>query len=97
MTSNHLTEQQRAGNELFLGAGGWGYGMAAPVPLTGEPPVPWGYGWYGGTGTGLAHRSGARADGHPPDPACPDLTRAAAALHGLLDGGHRGYVLTGHR
>ena len=31
--------------------GGWGYGMAAPVPLTGEPPVPWGYGWDGGTGT----------------------------------------------
>jgi CubicO group peptidase (beta-lactamase class C family) len=51
MTSNHLSEQQRAGNELFLGAGGWGYCMAAPVPLTGEPPVPWGYGWYGGTGT----------------------------------------------
>jgi CubicO group peptidase (beta-lactamase class C family) len=51
MTSNHLSEQQRGGNELFLDTGGWGYCMAAPVPLTGPPPVPWGYGWYGGTGT----------------------------------------------
>ena len=51
MTRNHLTEVQRTGNELFLGAGGWGYCMAAPVPLTGETPVPWGYGWNGGTGT----------------------------------------------
>ena len=25
--------------------------MAAPVPLEGELPVPWGYGWDGGTGT----------------------------------------------
>jgi CubicO group peptidase (beta-lactamase class C family) len=52
MTRNHLTEEQRAANTLFLGEhGGWGYGMAAPVPLEGEPPVPWGYGWDGGTGT----------------------------------------------
>jgi CubicO group peptidase (beta-lactamase class C family) len=51
MTTNHLTEAQRAGNELFFGAGGWGCCMAAPVPSAGEPPVPWGYGWNGGTGT----------------------------------------------
>ena len=25
--------------------------MAAPGPVTGEPPVPWGFGWNGGTGT----------------------------------------------
>ncbi len=54
MTRNHLTEEQRAANVLFFGEhGGWGYGMAAPgpAPPTGEPPVPWGYGWDGGTGT----------------------------------------------
>ena len=37
---------------LFLGAhGGWGYGMGAPGPIHGEPPIPWGFGWNGGTGT----------------------------------------------
>lgn len=24
--------------------------MAAPGPVTGEPPIPWGFGWNGGTG-----------------------------------------------
>ncbi|MBV9282187.1 MAG: beta-lactamase family protein [Chloroflexi bacterium] len=52
MTRNHLTAEQRAGARLFLGEhGGWGYGMAAPGPVAGEPPVPWGIGWTGGTGT----------------------------------------------
>ena len=54
MTTNHLTELQRMSAPLFLGeSGGWGYGMAAPGPLpeAAEPPVPWGYGWDGGTGT----------------------------------------------
>jgi CubicO group peptidase (beta-lactamase class C family) len=52
MTRDHLTDGQREPNELFLGRdGGWGYGMAAPGPLRGEPPVPWGFGWDGGTGT----------------------------------------------
>ena len=52
MTRDHLTAEQRASATLFLGEhGGWGYGMAAPGPITGEPPVPWGYGWDGGTGT----------------------------------------------
>lgn len=53
MTADHLTAAQRASGSLFLGdqGGGWGYGMAAPGPLAAEPPVPWGYGWNGGTGT----------------------------------------------
>ena len=25
--------------------------MAAPGPVHGAPPVPWGFGWNGGTGT----------------------------------------------
>lgn len=52
MTRDHLTAEQRASAQQFLGEhGGWGYGMAAPGPITGEPPVPWGFGWDGGTGT----------------------------------------------
>lgn len=52
MTANHLTEEQRATARLFLGEhGGWGYCMAAPGPLSGAPPIPWGFGWDGGTGT----------------------------------------------
>jgi CubicO group peptidase (beta-lactamase class C family) len=51
MTTNHLTDKQRAAGSVFLGTEGWGYGMAAPVPPTDELPVPWGYGWHGGTGT----------------------------------------------
>ena len=52
MTRDHLTAEQRRSARLFLGEhGGWGYGMGAPGPITGEPPVPWGYGWNGGTGT----------------------------------------------
>jgi CubicO group peptidase (beta-lactamase class C family) len=52
MTRDHLSASQRAGSAPFLGPGfGWGYGMAAPAPLSGEPPRPWGYGWTGGSGT----------------------------------------------
>jgi CubicO group peptidase (beta-lactamase class C family) len=52
MTHNHLTDEQRAPNKLFFGEhGGWGYCMATPGPVSGEPPIPWGFGWNGGTGT----------------------------------------------
>jgi CubicO group peptidase (beta-lactamase class C family) len=52
MTRDHLTAQQRKSASLFLDeGGGWGYGMGAPGPIDGEPPVPWGFGWNGGTGT----------------------------------------------
>ncbi len=52
MTRDHLTAEQRRSASLFLGEhGGWGYGMAAPGPVSGEPPIPWGFGWNGGTGT----------------------------------------------
>ena len=52
MTTDHLTAAQRASAPMFFGEhGGWGYCMAAPGPLQGVPPVPWGFGWNGGTGT----------------------------------------------
>ena len=59
MTRDHLTAAQRASATLFLGAHGWGYGMAAPGPLAGEPPIPWGFGWNGGTGTAWSSDPGA--------------------------------------
>jgi CubicO group peptidase (beta-lactamase class C family) len=52
MTTDHLTAAQRASAPVFFGEhGGWGYCMAAPGPLHAAPPVPWGFGWNGGTGT----------------------------------------------
>jgi CubicO group peptidase (beta-lactamase class C family) len=52
MTRDHLTAEQRASATLFLGEhGGWGSGMATPGPINSEPPIPWGFGWDGGTGT----------------------------------------------
>jgi CubicO group peptidase (beta-lactamase class C family) len=52
MTRDHLTAEQRASAGFFLAPyGGWGYGMAAPGPVSDEPPKPSGYGWNGGTGT----------------------------------------------
>jgi CubicO group peptidase (beta-lactamase class C family) len=46
MTTNRLTAAQRAGNEMFLDAGGWGLGMGAPIEFGAG-----GFGWDGGTGT----------------------------------------------
>jgi CubicO group peptidase (beta-lactamase class C family) len=43
MTTDHLTEEQRAASTLFLEGDGWGYGGA--VSTDGR------YGWVGGTGT----------------------------------------------
>jgi CubicO group peptidase (beta-lactamase class C family) len=52
MSTNHLTEEQRASASLFLGAdSGWGLGMAAPVAGRVPVGVPRGFGWNGGTGT----------------------------------------------
>jgi CubicO group peptidase (beta-lactamase class C family) len=46
MTTNRLTPEQCAGNEMFLDAGGWGLGMGAPFEFGNG-----GFGWDGGTGT----------------------------------------------
>jgi CubicO group peptidase (beta-lactamase class C family) len=52
MTTDHLTAAQRAGNEIFLGEhGGWGFGMSAPAAGTTSQPMPYGFGWDGGSGT----------------------------------------------
>jgi CubicO group peptidase (beta-lactamase class C family) len=51
MTTDRLSNAQRAASELFLGEHqGWGLGMA--VPASGSTaPLPSGFGWDGGTGT----------------------------------------------
>lgn len=55
MTRDHLTAAQRDASALFLdGYGGWGYAMAAPGPVVGALPIPYGYGWTGGSGTAWA-------------------------------------------
>jgi CubicO group peptidase (beta-lactamase class C family) len=50
MTTDHLTATQRRDADLFLGGGGWGYGMAVPPADGGGQRIP-GYGWDGGSGT----------------------------------------------
>jgi CubicO group peptidase (beta-lactamase class C family) len=51
MTTDRLSRAQREASGIFLGGhGGWGLGMT--VPATGSTaPLPYGFGWDGGTGT----------------------------------------------
>ena len=84
MTHDHLTEGQRASASLFLGDHGWGYGMATPGPLRGEPPIPWGFGWNGGTGTAWSSDPVRRPHRHPAHDSGDDLARATAPLRGVL-------------
>ncbi|MGW4809354.1 serine hydrolase domain-containing protein [Kitasatospora sp. NPDC004272] len=51
MTTDHLTERQRADSELFLEGQGWGYGGSVDVTRRDPWNVPGRYGWVGGTGT----------------------------------------------
>ena len=52
MTTDHLTDAQRAGNAPFLGEhDGWGFGMAVPAAGSTGVPLPCGFGWEGGSGT----------------------------------------------
>jgi CubicO group peptidase (beta-lactamase class C family) len=52
MTTDQLTEQQRAENDLFfVGAGGWGFCLNVVTRRTVLGPGPGSFGWNGGTGT----------------------------------------------
>jgi CubicO group peptidase (beta-lactamase class C family) len=52
MTTDHLTPEQKAGNELFLGeGGGWGFGLSVVHRRNDLWEVPGRYGWNGGLGT----------------------------------------------
>jgi CubicO group peptidase (beta-lactamase class C family) len=52
MTTNQLTDDQRASASMFLGQdAGWGFGMATPLAGRQASGVPRGFGWNGGTGT----------------------------------------------
>jgi CubicO group peptidase (beta-lactamase class C family) len=51
MTTDHLTPEQKAGNEVFLGAGGWGFGVAVEARKDDLASAPGRYGWTGGLGT----------------------------------------------
>lgn len=53
MTTDQLTERQRADNEIFFhGAAGWGFGLSVDIRRTGLS-APGRFGWTGGTGTAL--------------------------------------------
>ena len=52
MTTDRLSASQRRASRLFLGRhGGWGLGMAVPATGSSDQPLPWGFGWDGGSGT----------------------------------------------
>jgi CubicO group peptidase (beta-lactamase class C family) len=55
MTTNQLTPAQKQGAELFLGASGWGFGMAATTVHDDVFATPGRYGWDGGLGTSWAN------------------------------------------
>ncbi|WP_406186639.1 serine hydrolase domain-containing protein [Streptomyces sp. NBC_01006] len=51
MTTDWLTQAQRAAGELFLEGQGWGFGGSVDVTTRDPWNVPGRYGWIGGTGT----------------------------------------------
>jgi CubicO group peptidase (beta-lactamase class C family) len=51
MTTDHLTPEQKAGNELFFGSGGWGFGLAVEAHRDQLFSRPGRFGWTGGLGT----------------------------------------------
>jgi CubicO group peptidase (beta-lactamase class C family) len=51
MTTDQLTPQQKAGGEILLGSGGWGFGMAVDTRRDQLYSSPGRFGWNGGLGT----------------------------------------------
>lgn len=60
MTSDQLTDAQKADNDIFFGGhSGWGFGMAVVVKQNSPWTMPGRFGWDGGLGTS-AHADPAR-------------------------------------
>jgi CubicO group peptidase (beta-lactamase class C family) len=51
MTTDQLTPAQKAGNEMFFGSGGWGFGVAVDARRDDMATRPGRFGWGGGLGT----------------------------------------------
>lgn len=51
MTTDHLTPAQKAGNEIFFGSGGWGFGLAVDGHRDDLATRSGRFGWTGGLGT----------------------------------------------
>jgi CubicO group peptidase (beta-lactamase class C family) len=52
MTTDHLTQEQKAGSELILGDNrGWGFGVSIVTRRDDVSAVPGRFGWDGGYGT----------------------------------------------
>jgi CubicO group peptidase (beta-lactamase class C family) len=77
MTTDHLTDAQRAVGELFLEGQGWGFGGSVDINADGPGTIPGRYGWVGG--------SGPRIGGHPAHPGRRGQPGAQLAVPGLLD------------
>ncbi|MCT9933614.1 beta-lactamase family protein [Planotetraspora sp. A-T 1434] len=54
MTTDQLTEEQKAENAVFFGgSSGWGFGVSVVTRRDDLPAVPGRFGWNGGTGTSV--------------------------------------------
>nr|WP_042198609.1 serine hydrolase domain-containing protein [Kibdelosporangium sp. MJ126-NF4]CEL23447.1 Beta-lactamase class C and other penicillin binding proteins [Kibdelosporangium sp. MJ126-NF4]CTQ96828.1 Beta-lactamase class C and other penicillin binding proteins [Kibdelosporangium sp. MJ126-NF4] len=51
MTTDHLTDEQRADADLYVDGQGWGFGGSVDINTANPWNVPGRYGWTGGTGT----------------------------------------------
>ena len=90
MTTDHLTDAQRAVGELFLEGQGWGFGGSVDINTAGPGTIPGRYGWVGGSGHVGAHRAGPRVGGDPAHPGRHGQPGAHHAVPGLLDVRRRG-------
>jgi CubicO group peptidase (beta-lactamase class C family) len=91
MTTDHLTPAQKAGNEIFLGSGGWGFGLAVEGGREDLASRPGRFGWTGGLGTtayidpseeliGVLFTQTAMTSPHPPEVFQDFWTTAYAAI-----------------
>ncbi|MEV1173699.1 serine hydrolase domain-containing protein [Nonomuraea sp. NPDC049784] len=54
MTTDHLTPEQKAGNEVFFGSGGWGFAVGINGRREDLASKPGRFGWGGGLGTSMS-------------------------------------------
>ena len=84
MTTDQLTQQQKAAASLFFGDGvGWGFGVSVVTRRT-NLFAPGRFGWDGGHRNVRLHRPGGRTHRHPDDAADDGFAESAESVRGLL-------------